>query len=93
MCGLVGFLGGDCSNSQLSKDILKKMSDEILHRGPDSAGIWMDERNKVAMAHRRLAIVDLSPAGHQPMTSSSNRYVISYNGEIYNSSEIRRRIK
>lgn len=89
MCGLVGFLGGDFSNSQLNKDILEKMSDQIINRGPDSAGIWIDAPSKVGLAHRRLAIVDLSPAGHQPMTSSSNRYVMTYNGEIYNSSGIR----
>jgi asparagine synthase (glutamine-hydrolysing) len=89
MCGLIGFLGGDFSNSQLNKDLLEKMSDQIINRGPDSAGIWIDAPSKVGLAHRRLAIVDLSPAGHQPMTSSSNRYVIAYNGEIYNSSEIR----
>ena len=89
MCGLVGFLGGDFSNSQLNKDILEKMSDQIINRGPDSAGIWIDAPSKVGLAHRRLAIVDLSSAGHQPMTSSSNRYVMTYNGEIYNSSGIR----
>jgi asparagine synthase (glutamine-hydrolysing) len=89
MCGLVGFLGGDFSNSQLNRAILEKMSDQIINRGPDSAGIWLDAPSKVGLAHRRLAIVDLSPAGHQPMTSSSNRYVMTYNGEIYNSSEIR----
>ena len=89
MCGLVGFLGGDFSNTHLNKDILEKMSDQIINRGPDSAGIWLEGPSKVGLAHRRLAIVDLSPAGHQPMTSSSNRYVMAYNGEIYNSSEIR----
>jgi asparagine synthase (glutamine-hydrolysing) len=89
MCGLIGFLGGDFSNSQLNKDLLEEMSDQIINRGPDSAGIWIDAPSKVGLAHRRLAIVDLSPAGHQPMTSSSNRYVMTYNGEIYNSSGIR----
>ena len=89
MCGVVGFFGGDFSNSELNKCILEKMSDQILSRGPDSSGTWLDTPCKVGLAHRRLAIIDLSPAGHQPMTSCSNRYVISYNGEIYNSKEIK----
>ena len=89
MCGLVGFLGGDFSNSQLNKDILEKMSHQIINRGPDSAGIWIDAPSKVGLAHRRLSIIDLSPAGHQPMTSGSNRYVMTYNGEIYNSKEVK----
>ncbi len=89
MCGLVGFLGGDFSNSELNKSILEKMSDQLVSRGPDSAGIWIDAPSKVSLAHRRLSIIDLSPAGHQPMISNSNRYVISYNGEIYNIKEIK----
>ncbi len=89
MCGLVGFLGGDFSNPDLNKCILSKMSDQIVTRGPDSSGIWIDASSKICLAHRRLAIVDLSPAGNQPMISSSKRYVISYNGEIYNSKEIK----
>ena len=89
MCGIIGFLGGDFTNDQLSSAILEEMSDQILNRGPDSAGIWLDSSTKIALGHRRLAIVDLSSAGYQPMTSGSNRYVMTYNGEIYNSNEIR----
>ena len=89
MCGIIGFLGGDFTNDQLSNAILEEMSDQIVKRGPDSAGIWLDSSSKIALGHRRLAIVDLSPAGYQPMTSGSNRYVMTYNGEIYNSNEIR----
>lgn len=89
MCGIIGFLGGDFTNDQLSNAILEEMSDQIVKRGPDSAGIWLDSSTKIALGHRRLAIVDLSPAGYQPMTSGSNRYVMTYNGEIYNSDEIR----
>ena len=89
MCGIVGYLGGDFSNSELNKSIIGEMSDQILKRGPDSSGTWIDPSNKIGLAHRRLAIVDLSAAGHQPMTSSSSRYVITYNGEIYNSIEIK----
>lgn len=89
MCGIIGFLGGDFTNDQLSNAILEKMSDQIVNRGPDSAGIWLDSSSKIALGHRRLAVVDLSPAGYQPMTSGSNRYIMTYNGEIYNSNEIR----
>ena len=89
MCGIIGFLGGDFTNDQLSNAILEEMSDQIVKRGPDSAGIWLDSLSKIALGHRRLAVVDLSPAGYQPMTSGSNRYVMTYNGEIYNSNEIR----
>ena len=89
MCGIIGFLGGNFTNDQLSNAILEEMSDQIVKRGPDSAGIWLDSSTKIALGHRRLAIVDLSPAGYQPMTSGSNRYVMTYNGEIYNSDEIR----
>ncbi len=89
MCGLVGFLGGDFSNKKLSTNILQEMSDKIISRGPDSSGIWIDETSKIGLAHRRLAVLDLSPAGHQPMISSSKRYTMVYNGEIYNSLEIK----
>lgn len=89
MCGIIGFLGGDFTNDQLSNAILEEMSGQLVKRGPDSAGIWLDSSSKIALGHRRLAVVDLSPAGYQPMTSGSNRYVMTYNGEIYNSNEIR----
>ena len=67
------------------------MANAMAHRGPDDAGIWMD--NEIALAHRRLAVVDLSVAGHQPMVSHSGRYVIIFNGEIYNHTEIRGRLE
>ena len=89
MCGIVGFLGGNFTNEQFSNSIVEDMSDQIKSRGPDSSGIWLNSQQKIALGHRRLAIVDLSQAGHQPMTSASNRYVITYNGEIYNSIQIR----
>lgn len=89
MCGIIGYLGGQFENERISTDILKDMSDQILMRGPDSSGKWIDLSKKVALGHRRLAVVELSEAGHQPMSSYSERYVMTYNGEIYNNTEIR----
>ena len=89
MCGIVGFLGGDFSNEVLNKITLQQMSDQLVMRGPDSAGIWLDGPNKIGFGHRRLAIIDLSPSGYQPMMSHTGRYVMTYNGEIYNSDSIR----
>lgn len=85
MCGITGFWG----RSDHSDQVIAHMADQIAHRGPDGAGLWEDRKTGLAMAHRRLAIVDLSPAGHQPMTSSCGRYTIVFNGEIYNHLEIR----
>lgn len=94
MCGLTGFLKGKSfSTKECSSIILKRMTDAITHRGPDSEGHWIDEGNKVAVGHRRLSILDLSDAGHQPMLSDDNRYVIAFNGEIYNHLEIRSEIE
>ncbi|MCL6618299.1 asparagine synthase (glutamine-hydrolyzing) [Thermomonas hydrothermalis] len=83
MCGLTGFWTPARLNSPL-EDVARRMADTLIHRGPDDAGVWMDEHAGLALAHRRLAILDLSPAGHQPMVSVSGRYVIAFNGEIYN---------
>jgi len=85
MCGIAGLINLD--GAPVSPAILKKMTDAIAHRGPDDEGQWVD-RN-IGLGHRRLAIIDLSPAGHQPMVSSDHRYVITYNGEIYNYRELR----
>ena len=65
------------------------MADAISHRGPDDGDVWIDSGAGVALAHRRLSILDLSPTGHQPMQSACARYVVVYNGEIYNWSELR----
>ena len=66
------------------------MADTVRHRGPDDSGVWADEGAGIALGHRRLSILDLSPAGHQPMASAGGRYVIAFNGEIYNHLELRR---
>ena len=92
MCGLAGFLGG-VGISKRAEDVLRTMSDRILLRGPDDAGYWSDSEKQINLAHRRLSIVDLSPAGHQPMVSASGRYVIVFNGEIYNHLALRARVE
>lgn len=91
MCALVGFLNPSSSKKtpQALNEIALRMSDTLIHRGPDDSGIWCDATLGIALAHRRLSILDLSQAGHQPMHSHSGRFVIVYNGEIYNHLEIR----
>ena len=85
MCGIVGQLNFD--KSPVSPVILKKMTDVIKHRGPDGEGHWIE--GNIGFGHRRLSIIDLSPAGHQPMISVDHRYILTYNGEIYNFRELR----
>ncbi len=88
MCGLAGFIQWNGIGSE-GEAVLAAMTDALAHRGPDDAGKWLDPSAGIALGHRRLAIVDLSPAGHQPMLSSSGRYVIVFNGEIYNHDALR----
>jgi asparagine synthase (glutamine-hydrolysing) len=85
MCGITGLI--NLNGAPVSPIILKKMTDAIAHRGPDGEGHWIEKH--VGIGHRRLAIIDLSPAGRQPMISADHRYVLSYNGEIYNFRELR----
>jgi len=91
MCGIVGFLGSAGPAGQ-DTAVVRRMADLIRHRGPDDDGVWGDAEAGIALAQRRLAIVDLSPAGHQPMLSSCKRYVLVFNGEIYNYDQIRRKL-
>lgn len=86
MCGITGFIG---SYKSFGLEDLKLMNNQIIHRGPDDEGYYTDELNFVALAHRRLSILDLSESGHQPMYSKSKRYIIVYNGEVYNFEEIK----
>ena len=91
MCGICGFFTlKKLSDSEVH---LKNMSSSILHRGPDDFGFWKDEEAGIFLAHQRLAIVDLSPAGQQPMISDSGRYILIFNGEIYNHNEIRKELE
>lgn len=91
MCGITGFLfSGQSQKRAQSEPQLRAMMDAISHRGPDSQGLWVDPEAGVGLGHLRLAIVDLSPAGHQPMVSACERYQIVYNGEIYNHVALRR---
>jgi len=90
VCGIAGFLDFRARDSRSDLErMVRCMADALAHRGPDDAGAWVDEAAGVALGHRRLSIVDLSPAGHQPMLSAGDRYVIVYNGEIYNHGELR----
>ncbi len=91
MCGITGFIDG---TRQKDDGALRRtvglMSDSLAHRGPDGSGVWTDAGAGIALGHRRLAIVDLSPAGAQPMVSSDGRFIITYNGEVYNFPDLRR---
>lgn len=87
MCGLVGFLGGGGGTHE-THVALKRMADTIVSRGPDDFGVWIDDSG-IGLAHRRLSIIDLSHAGHQPMICPARRYVIAFNGEIYNHLDLR----
>lgn len=90
MCGITGFLWpSGQAQGQDPGETVQAMMAAIAHRGPDSQGHWTDPAAGVALGHLRLAIVDLSPAGHQPMVSASGRYQLVYNGEIYNHAKLR----
>lgn len=90
MCGLAGFLRPDGFNAMAAEQLVGQLAGRLSHRGPDDHGVWVDELAGIALGHRRLAIIDLSLAGHQPMVSRSDRYVIAFNGEIYNHLELRK---
>ena len=93
MCGFCGFITPDNTNSESLQHIVNSMSRHIQHRGPDDAGAWVDASSGIALGHRRLSILDLSPAGHQPMQSANGRYMIVFNGEIYNFPELRQQLE
>jgi len=94
MCGIVGFLKypPDWGLPQL-QEVTHKMAAALIHRGPDDDGLWVDAEAGLALAHRRLAIIDLSQEGRQPMLSACGRYIIVYNGEIYNYLDIKKQLQ
>jgi len=83
MCGIGGYYSPDSGNLA-GEETLRRMVEALKHRGPDDQGTWLDPSRRVGLAHTRLAIIDLSPAGHQPMISGSGRFALAFNGEIYN---------
>lgn len=88
MCGFTGYFNA----TLFEPSILHKMGDAIAHRGPDASGIWHDQTIGIGVCHRRLSIIDLSEAGSQPMHSKSGKYVMAFNGEIYNYKEIKKEL-
>jgi asparagine synthase (glutamine-hydrolysing) len=93
MCGFAGLLSTAGFTRDELTDHARRMSEPIAHRGPDDSGIWVDESAGIALGFRRLAIVDLSEHGHQPMRSASGRFVVVFNGEIYNFGDLRRELE
>ncbi|MEO8938709.1 MAG: asparagine synthase (glutamine-hydrolyzing) [Burkholderiaceae bacterium] len=92
MCGIAGSLGAVVAGPSTMADAVHRMVASLTHRGPDDAGVWADPSAAVCLGNRRLAVVDLSTAGHQPMHSASGRYVVTLNGEIYNHEALRTRL-
>ncbi len=90
MCGITGLLGAFPNDTFTSS--VQKLTDALHHRGPDDGGVWVDREPGIGLGHRRLSVIDLSPAGHQPMHSSCDRYVIAFNGEIYNHLDLREKL-
>jgi len=94
MCGFAGFLGGQWQAGNTGATaVLRRMNDTLTRRGPDSDGYWVDAESRIALGHRRLAILDLSAAGAQPMESTCKRFVLSFNGEIYNHLQLRKELQ
>jgi asparagine synthase (glutamine-hydrolysing) len=90
MCGVVGFI---TPKNLVTPALVTDMASALAHRGPDDSGCWLDPSAGIALGHRRLSIVDLSPAGHQPMESRNGRYVLAFNGEVYNFQDLRRELE
>jgi len=90
MCGIAGFLHSIAGSKENLSDLAVSMGDVIAHRGPDDGQIWVDEDRDIGLVHRRLSIIDLSAAGAQPMISSCGQFIIVYNGEVYNTDELKK---
>ncbi|NIP80624.1 MAG: asparagine synthetase B, partial [Gemmatimonadetes bacterium] len=92
MCGIVGVWHAGTAGP-VDRDVLVRMRDVMVHRGPDGAGLWLSDDRRVGLAHRRLAIVDLAESAGQPMTNEDGTVVVAFNGEIYNHLELRRELE
>ena len=92
MCGIAGLFTASSLSGVDIKTVARSMAQKLIHRGPDDGGVWADNHSGIVLAHRRLSIIELSDAGHQPMFSACGRYVIVFNGEIYNHLEIRKKL-
>lgn len=90
MCGIAGLW--QAGASPCLAEVAGRMAEQLAHRGPDDAGVWRDDAAGLALSHRRLSIIDLSPAGYQPMISPCERYALVFNGEIYNHQELRAKL-
>ncbi len=93
MCGITGFFNTTSNGRNDSKTVISRMTDRLKHRGPNDEGIWLNQDDGVALGHRRLSIIDLSSTGSQPMHSQNGRYVIAYNGEIYNFLDLKKQLQ
>lgn len=89
MCGITGFLEAGKASAAAKRELLQAMTERLAHRGPNASGYWQSADGTVNLGHRRLSIIDLTPTGAQPMTSADGRYVLTYNGEIYNFNDLR----
>lgn len=93
MCGIAGLYSIGTIDMDNLRVVATRMTDALAHRGPDGAGIWIDQNHPLALGHRRLSILDLSPTGAQPMHSGTDRYTMTYNGEIYNAPEMHKQLE
>jgi asparagine synthase (glutamine-hydrolysing) len=93
MCGLTGFVDFGPATREAREVTVAAMAETLRHRGPDDGGVWIDAEAGIALGHRRLSIIDLSPLGHQPMSSANGRHVIVFNGEIYNFKDLAARLR
>ena len=92
MCGVAG-LYKVAADASIGADLVRRMTDQMVHRGPDAEGFWVDEKRRCILGHRRLSVIDTSESGRQPMTGANGRWVITFNGEIYNFSELKRELE
>ena len=93
MCGITGFLTTKQPNKETLQSLIQRMTETLRHRGPDGEGFWIDLNAGIAFGHRRLSILDLSEAGKQPMLSSCERFILTFNGEIYNHKELKQELE